>query len=51
MTEYQEYEVEITDPYWKKHFNDLVSKGFPASIVRAGILKADAERSLRTVYQ
>jgi len=48
---YQEYKLEIVDPYWKKQYDALVASGIPKSIARSALIKADIERSTKVMYQ
>ena len=55
MTEYediyQEYPLEIEDPYWKKQYDGLRKAGIPDFIAKPAIIKAEREESGKVAYQ
>ena len=44
------YHLELTDPYWIRLMEELVSKGIPRSIAEVALLRAERERSIFIAY-
>lgn len=49
--EYEEYPLEIRDPYWKKHYESLRKAGIPEYIAKPAIIKTEREASAKVAYQ
>jgi len=48
---YEEYPLEIIDPYWKAQYNMLRKAGIPDFIAKPALIKAEREESRKVAYQ
>lgn len=44
------YRLVLSDPYWIRLMEELISKGIPRSIAETALIRADRERSLMAAY-